>query len=126
MLCLLDLVLVIFLNLNTHEETFTFIVFNICLFWKISGFNCAVLHPLDTNELVQLPWYGKNEYLDSIAEIWGLNGLILPNSNSSFEAEGGFDIVNQLWIPVKAWVHCNNDGNNCISEFESLLYKYWL
>lgn len=85
---------------------------------KAQDFNCGIINPFDTTDVQNLPWYGYNEYLDSLADIWGYNDPIPQYSVGQSNVEGGFDGLAEVWIPVKAWVYRNNNGSGGITEAE--------
>lgn len=79
---------------------------------------CHLFDPPDSVTASTFPWYGNNEYLDSLADVMGYNDSIPQHSIAQSNAEGGFDGVAEVWIPVKAWIHHDNNGNGGISEAE--------
>ncbi|MCC5918821.1 MAG: hypothetical protein JJU02_15990 [Cryomorphaceae bacterium] len=85
---------------------------------QLKGQFCLFDLPPDSAVYTNYPWYGNNEYLDSIIDEMGYNDPMPEYSTSQSSIEGGFDNLTEVWIPVKAWIYHENNGNGGISEAE--------
>jgi hypothetical protein len=66
---------------------------------------------MDSTVFLSKPWIGNNQFLEDITDSIGYGGASTPKS-----AYGGFDPMAAFWIPVKAWVYNDDNGNGGISE----------
>lgn len=74
------------------------------------------LKPCDTNEIdstifLSKPWIGNNQILIDIAD--SIDALITPVPKSG---TGVFDPQAIWWIPIKAWVYNDDNGDGGITE----------
>lgn len=71
--------------------------------------------PMDSASFVNKPWYGNNQYLldklDSLGYGWQQGGV----QNKTSIAEGGFEQI-LYWVPLKAWVYNDDNGDGGISQ----------
>ncbi|MCC5917589.1 MAG: zinc-dependent metalloprotease [Cryomorphaceae bacterium] len=76
---------------------------------------CGISLLQDSLDLTTLPYYGNNQFLfdfrDSIDIVYSTHS---PESGEDYE--GGFDEDVYFWIPVKAWVYNDDNGQGGISE----------
>ncbi len=75
-------------------------------------FSCGTPE-MDSLVFLSKPWIGNNQFLLDIADSVGYGQSAVPKS-----ASGGFDPQGAYWIPVKAWVYNDNNGNGGIVEAE--------
>src|SRR5690554_968554 len=68
---------------------------------------------MDSAAFVNKPWVGNNQFLLDLIDSVGY-GKAIPKSG----IQGGFDTQAQYWIPVKAWVYNDDNGNGGIDEVE--------
>ena len=70
---------------------------------------------MDSAAFVNKPWVGNNQFLLDIVDSVGYGQTAMPKSN----IQGGFDPQAIYWVPVKAWVY-NDDNGNGEFLFENL------
>lgn len=73
---------------------------------------CGIL-PMDSATFVNKPWHGNNQFLLDLNDSIGY-----PTANPKNGSNDGFDTQTVYWIPIKAWVYNDDNGNGGISHVE--------